>query len=151
MLEVRRRGEDRGGDRGRRLVVSVSSEAGGDQGVVVRPDRPGVVAQWVVAALAGAERADAPAGVELSVEEPLGGAGRLVVVEDSRPQQMTDVGGQAVHLAFVAVEGEGVVAAIRDPEVASERRTQILGAAVEAGGKRVGFPSPAGEGGGRAL
>ena len=31
MLEVRRGGEDRGGDRARRLMVSVSGEAGGYQ------------------------------------------------------------------------------------------------------------------------
>ena len=76
MLEVRRGGEDRGGDRARRLVVSVAGEAGGDQRVVVRPDRPGVVAEWVVAGLARAEGPDAPAGVELLVEQPLGGGWR---------------------------------------------------------------------------
>ena len=77
VLEVRCRGEDRGGDRARRLVVSVAREAGGDQRVVVRPDRPGVVAERVVAGLARAEGADAPAGVELLVEQPLGGGGCL--------------------------------------------------------------------------
>ena len=52
VLEVRCRGEDRGGDRARRVVVAVAREAGGDQRVLVRPDRAGVVAERVVAGLA---------------------------------------------------------------------------------------------------
>ena len=103
-----------------RLVVAVAREAGGDQRVVVRPDRSGVVAERVVAGLARAERADAPAGVELLVEQPLGGGGCLGVVEDARPEQVADVGGQAVDLPFVAVERERVAAAFGHPEVAAE-------------------------------
>src|ERR1700733_9766782 len=64
---------------------------------------------------------------------------------------MTDVGGQAVHLAFVAVEGDGVAAALRDPEVASERRTQIAGSLLESDGKRIVVPYLAGEAGGAPL
>ena len=128
MLEVRRCGEDRGGDRARRFVVSVSSEAGGDQRVVVRPDRPCVVAEWVVAGLVRNKGPDAPAGIELVVEQSLRGRGRLAVVEDSRPQQVTDVGCQAVDLLFVAVQGEGVVAARGDPEVAAKALSKVAGA-----------------------
>ena len=68
MLEVRRSGEDRRRDRACRLVMSVSGETGGDQRVVVGPDRPGVVAEWVVTGLARPEGADPPAGVQLLVK-----------------------------------------------------------------------------------
>ena len=55
----------------------------------------------------------------------------LAVVEDSRPQQMADVGGQAVDLAFVAVESEGVAAAIVYPEVAAEVVAEVAGTLLE--------------------
>ena len=48
--------------------------------------------------------------------------GCLVLVEQPRPQQVADVGGQAVDLTLVAVERERVTAALGHPEVASEAR-----------------------------
>ena len=40
------------------------------------------------------EGPDSPAGVQLLVEQPLRGYGSLAVVEDARPQQVPDVGGE---------------------------------------------------------
>ena len=119
VLEVGGGGEDRGGDRrppprggrsgpGRRRSASCRAARPcrcGSRAGCSRPRR--------------AERADAPAGVELLVEQALGGRGGLGVVEDPRPQQVADVGGQAVDLALVAVERERVAAALGHPEVAA--------------------------------
>ena len=80
VLEVRRRGEHRGGDRDCWLVA-VARQAGDDQRVLVRPDGSGVVAEGVVAGLAGAERPYAPAGVQLALQQTVGGGGCLTLVE----------------------------------------------------------------------
>jgi hypothetical protein len=77
------------------------------------------------------EGPDSPAGVQLLVEQPLRGYGSLAVVEDARPQQVPDVGGQAVDLPFVAVESEGVAAALVDPEVAPEVVAEVAGTLLE--------------------
>src|SRR6202042_3867161 len=103
-------------------------EAGSDQRVLMRPARPCVVAEWVVAGLEVAEGADAPARVELLVEQPLGGNGCFAVVEDPRPQEVSDIGRQAVDLALVAVQRKCVAAALGDPEIASKARLQAAGA-----------------------
>ena len=42
------------------------------------------------------------------------------LVQEARPQQVTDVGGQAVDLALLAVQCQGVTAALGHPEVAAE-------------------------------
>jgi hypothetical protein len=42
----------------------------------------------------------------------------------SRPQQVTDIGGQAVHLALLAVQRERVAATLGHPEVAAEALAQ---------------------------
>ncbi len=147
VLEVRRRLENRGGDRARRLAVAVAREAGGDQRVLVGPDGPGVVAERVVAGLVGAEGAHAPAGVELLVEQPLGGRGRLVLVEQARPQQMADVGGQAVDLALLAVQREGVAATLGHPEVVAEALAQDRLPGARGARRAPDRPTPRGPGG----
>ena len=123
MLEVRSRAQHRNGDGARRLAVAISRETGGDQRVLVGPDGARVVAERVVASLAGTESPHPPAGVELLVEQPLGGRGRLAVVQHSRPQQMTDVGCQAVNLALLAVKRQSMAATLWHPEVAAEAVT----------------------------
>src|SRR5205823_12827568 len=64
VAEVSRRLECRVRDRRRFRAEAVAGEAGGDQGVVVRPDGSVVVADRVVAAFAFGHRADPPARVE---------------------------------------------------------------------------------------
>src|SRR5580658_3256266 len=96
------------------------------------PDRPGVVAEWVVSGLIPAEGAHAPAGKDLLAEQQLCRGGRLAVVKDSGPQQVPDVGGQAVDLLLVAVERKRVPTVFRHPEVTLEARSQVIGALLQA-------------------
>src|SRR5579871_5144483 len=111
----------------------------------MRPDRPGVVAQRVVAGLPRAERANAPAGVELLVEQEFSCSCRLALIEDPGPQQVSDVRCQAVDSALVAVEREGVASALFDPEVPAKPRPQVGGALLESPRHRFVAPYFAGQ------
>ena len=136
------------GDRARRLVVAVAGEAGGDQRVLVGPDGAGVVAERVVAGLARAEGPHAPAGVELLVEQPLGGRGRL----DARPGVRTTAGGRcwrsgcrpgACRRRAPARGSRARASRSRGESVARRSR----GVALQALGERLDRPRPRGRGG----
>jgi hypothetical protein len=58
---------------------------------------------------------------------------------------VADVRGEAVDLAFVAVEGKGVAAPLGHPEVTLKPRAEVVGALLESGGQRLVVPDVARE------
>ena len=98
----------------------------------MRPDRADVVADRVVAAIVGRERADAPAREHRVRHELTGDEPRALLGNDARPEQVPHVRGHRVDPALVAVEADDVVAAaLVGPEVVVEARVQLLGLALE--------------------
>jgi hypothetical protein len=94
------------------LHEPVAHETRCHQGVVVRPDGAVVVAHRVVGSHGRRQRAHAPTGEHLGREQVLGDLRRLVLVDDSGPQAVAHVRGQAVDRTLVAVQAQGVPAAL---------------------------------------
>jgi hypothetical protein len=143
--------EDAGGDAGGFVLVAVAAQPPGDERVVERPDGADVVADGVVAFLALGQGADAPAGVEAGSEQVLDDVVGAAAFDDAGPEQVADVGGQGVDLAAVGVEGERVVLAVLDPEVAVEAAFEVGGLLVEGVGEGGVVPDGAGQAGGAFL
>src|SRR3954447_3324912 len=115
------------------VAKACARESQGDDCVVVRPDRADVVADRVVAAIVGRERADAPAREHRVRHELSGDDTRALRRNDPRPEQVPDVGGHGVDPALVSVEADDVIAAaVLGPEVVVEASVQLFGLALEA-------------------
>jgi hypothetical protein len=117
--------KDVGGDPGRLLLVAIAPEAPGDDGVVKGPDRPQVIADRVVSTLALSERPDTPTRVQPWRHEVIDDHRRFGCVDDATPQEVTDIRRERIDLAPVGVQGEGVVAAVREPVVAVEAMLEL--------------------------
>src|SRR5262249_40645129 len=104
---------------------SVARESGGNEAAVVRPDRPVVVLDGIVAAFALGHRSYAPAGEHLGSHKVVANGGGLVVIHDAAPQQLADVGAKAVHLPFGAVESKGEEFPVGNPEVFVEPALEL--------------------------
>src|SRR6185503_3642899 len=118
--EVRGRFENAERDARRLLPVAIAAQAPGDERVVEGPHGAHVVADRVVATLALGHRAYAPSGEEPIAQQVASAGARLVLVGDATPQQMPDVRGQRIDLAFLAVERQREEAALGDPVVGVE-------------------------------
>jgi hypothetical protein len=103
-----------------------------------------VVADRVVAAIVGRERADAPAREHRVRHELFGDETCALRGHDARPEQVPHVRGHGVDRALVGVEADDVVAAAGlGPEVVVEALVQLLGFALEPLGERdVGAEAP---------
>src|SRR6185312_7447817 len=97
----------------------------------MRPDGPDVVSEGVVAGLLRPERSHTPAGEELLTEQPIRDRRRFRLPQDPRPEEVADVGAQAVDLSLFAVERERVVTALGHPEIAAEGDAERLGPLLE--------------------
>ena len=91
----------------RLLDEAVAHQAGGEDGVVVRPHRTVVVADRVVGAHVVGKGAHTPAAEHRRRQQVLRDGRRLVLVDDAGPQAVPHVGGQRVDRALVAVQREG--------------------------------------------
>jgi hypothetical protein len=56
----------------------------------------------------------------------------LVLIGDSTPQQVSDVGRQRVHLTFLPIERQCKVLFVRNPEILIETVFQIGGLSLQA-------------------
>ena len=111
-----------------RAGETVSRHAGGDDRVVVRPDRAVVIRLRVVASLAGGNRADAPAGKRRVLHQCSADARRALGRDDPRKQAMPGIGGAHTTRALVPIESQRVCAELVAPEGVLELHPQPLGA-----------------------
>ena len=117
----------RQGDPVRLVAEACPRESECDDCVVVRPDRADVVADRVVAAIVGRQRADAPAREHRVRHELTGDETCALLGNDPGPEQVPDVRGHGVDPALVAVEADDVVAAaVVGPEVVVEAARTAL-------------------------
>src|SRR5262249_35619169 len=85
------------------------------------------VAVGVVAAPSNRHRANTPAAKQLWTDEMTGTRRRLVVVDDSAPEQMPDVRRQRINLAFFSVKGQGKELLLWNPKVPVEFAFELSG------------------------
>src|SRR6266496_168799 len=91
----------------------------------MRPDRPEMVADRVVAALALRHRAYAPPGIELRTHQVTYDSLRLVLIDDAAPEQVSDVRGERINLAPVAIKSKREKRTVFEPEVLVEPALQF--------------------------
>ena len=84
-----------------------------------------VVARRVVSAHVAGEGPDAPTAEHLRRHEVLGHLRSLVLIHEADPQAVAHVGGARVDLPLLAVQGDGKVAAVWDPELLVEPLLQL--------------------------
>ncbi len=106
--EPLRRFDQPAGEQVRAVGRAARLQTGRDERVVVRPDRPGVVADRVVADLPRRERADPPAREHVRREQALGHDRGPLGGHDPGPQRLARVRGDARDRALLAVEGHRV-------------------------------------------
>src|SRR5437868_12108389 len=90
-MHVRRRIEERAGERERLAAMTVARESEPDERVVVRPDRAVVIRSRVIAALAAIDGAHAPAGEEIGIEQSLHDARRALGRANAGEEQLARV------------------------------------------------------------
>src|SRR5262252_10894721 len=112
--------------------VAVAAHTGGDDRVVVGPDRPVVIAHRVEAGGMGRERTDAPAREHVRRHEPGHDLLSSTRIHDAGPQTVARVAGDRLDLALVAVEGLGVKTRLRHPVAVLEPAAQLIGLSLEA-------------------
>ena len=91
----------------------------------MRPDRALVVTNRVVTAVSLGHRAHAPPREEPGPEQVFDDVPGPIVADDAAPEQMADVRGERVDGLLVAVEREGIVGAVLEPEVVVERLLEV--------------------------
>src|SRR5439155_1914979 len=111
------------------LPEPVAHEATGDDRVVMRPDRPDVIPDRVVAGHRGRERADAPATPEVRTRERRGHPRSAFRAGNAAPQGVPGVRRHRIDLALLAVEREGVRPDVVHPERLFETHSQTPGGA----------------------
>src|SRR5256884_4533091 len=119
-LEVGGRLKHAHGDSCCLLTITVAPEPHGDKRVVVWPDRPEMIANRVVATLAFCHGAYAPPRIQVRAHQVAHNSLRLVLLDDATPEQVPNVGGQRIHLAPVAIDGEREKLTVFEPEVPVE-------------------------------
>src|SRR5262249_13654510 len=119
-MKIGSRLEDAHGDASGLVLVTTTSEPKCDDRVVVGPDCAHVVANRVVSAIALGHRPPAPAGEEPFAHQMPHASGNLVVVDNSAPEEVSDVRRQRIDPALFSVESECKILAIWKPEIAIE-------------------------------
>src|SRR5262249_60325866 len=104
--------------------VAVSGEARSHQRVVVRPDRPIVVAHRIGPRRALGERPQPPPGPDVVLEQPVEGALRPRTLRDPAEQALAGVGRDHPARAMVAVESQREHAHVVEPEIPVELLAQ---------------------------
>src|SRR5262245_28122302 len=104
---------------------AVELEPHGDDGVIVRPHRAGLIIVWIERPMIGGKRANAPSrphvGRHQTIHYPL----CTLAGHDTRPKAMAGVGGDGQDLVFVAVERIGVESQFLVPEGYIESLEQL--------------------------
>ena len=114
----------------------------------MRPHRPAVVADRVVAATLARQGAEAPSGEHRRRHQCLHHLMGLVLVDDARPQAVTDVGRQRVDRLLVGIEPDGEPSLLLEPEVPVEVGLEVGRLRPEAvvGGRVAGLEREVGTG-----
>ena len=129
--EPLRRFDQPAGQQVRAIGRAARLQTGGDQCVVMRPDRARVVADRVVADLARRERADPPAREHVRGEQALGHDRGSRVRDDAGPQRLARIRGDARDRTLVAVERHRIEARIRQPKGVVELLLQLCRSEIE--------------------
>jgi len=129
-----------GNDLRRFFAEPVACESGGYEAAVVGPDRSVVVLDGIVSALTLGHGSYAPSGEHFGAHQVVANIGGLIVIHDAAPQQLADVGAQAVHLAFGTVEGNGEELSVRNPVVLVEAAFELCCFLLQLYGQRLVFP-----------
>src|SRR5579875_4147263 len=98
------------------LLLAVALEPHGDQRVIVRPDRPNVIAHRVKAHFALGKRADAPAGEHVRLHEALRNPVGTHRIGDPAPESMPGIGADDPGLTLAPIKGQAVEAFVVHPE-----------------------------------
>src|SRR5215467_1477619 len=106
----------------------------------MRPDRPVVILDGIVAAFAFGHGSYAPPGEHLGAHQVVTKSDSLVIIDDAAPQQLADVGAKAVHLPLGAVESNGEEFPVRNPVVLVEPTFEISSLLFQLGGQRLILP-----------
>ena len=84
-------------------MIAIASKPHRDKRVVVWPDRPDMIANRVITALAFGHGAYSPTRIELGAHQVAHNRLRLVLLDNATPEQVPDVGGQRINLSPVTI------------------------------------------------
>src|ERR1051325_10146787 len=108
-------------------MKAIAFEAHSDDGVVVRPDRAGLVVVGIKCWMIGGERANAPSRPHVrrgqALHNSLGAFGR----NDAAPKAMTGIGCNGQNLLFLAIKRIGIEPKFLIPENFVEPREKSRG------------------------
>src|SRR5262245_8181748 len=116
--------------------MAIAGEAGGDQGVVVRPDRAVVIGHGIVACLAVGNGADAPTRIVGRQQEFGGDGSGALGPGDAGKEGMPGIAGSHLAGGLGTVESQRVAADLLTPETAIEALAKRLRLPLEVGGAR---------------